>query len=156
MVRGLSSRDPAHRARSGSLGLGDGNRKQPVVAREELPTLGIDFVWVREALDTSRPMGDAMFTIVAAMREESGSITPMEWKAARQISFRTPILALNTRPGMVSTWRAVRVLKTNGQGGNQRGEHADPQPRQSVRDAQLPSLKQGEATSVLLVDAGVL
>ncbi|MDP2998032.1 MAG: hypothetical protein Q8N47_11125 [Bryobacterales bacterium] len=86
------------------------------MAREEFPTLSIDFVSVREALDTSTPMGNAMFTIVAAMREESGSITPMEWNAARQISFRTTILALNTRPGVVSNWRAVRVLKTNGQG----------------------------------------
>jgi hypothetical protein len=99
-------------------------------------------------------MGNAMFTIIAATREESGSITPMEWRAARQISFRTTILALNIRPSMVSNWRPVRVLKTDGQGGNQRGEHADPQPRQLARDAQRPSLKQGEAASVLLADAG--
>jgi len=94
-------------------GFGNGNRKQPVMAREEFPTLGIDFVSVREALDTSTPMGNAMFTIVAAMREESGSITPMERKAARQSSLRTTVLALNTRPCMVSSWRAVRVLKTD-------------------------------------------
>ena len=95
------------------LNFGNGNRKQLFMAREEFPTLGIDFVSMREALDTSTPMGNAMFPIVAARREESDSITPMEWKAARQISLRTTVLALNTRPGIVSNWRAVRVLKTD-------------------------------------------
>ena len=113
MARGLSGRDPTHQARSESLSFGNGNRKQLAVARKEFPTFGIDFVSVREALDTSTPMGNAMFTIVPAMREESGSITPMERKAARQSSLRTTVLALNTRPCMVSSWRAVRVLKTD-------------------------------------------
>ena len=58
-------------------------------------------------------MGKGIFTIIAAMREESGSIPPMEWKAARQISFRTTVLALNAQPGMVSNWRVVQVLKTD-------------------------------------------
>ncbi len=39
--------------------------------------------------------------ITARLREELGGITPAEWKAARQISFRTTVLALNTEPGMV-------------------------------------------------------
>ncbi len=39
--------------------------------------------------------------ITTRLREELGGITPAEWKAARQISFRTTVLALNVEPGMV-------------------------------------------------------
>ena len=43
--------------------------KQLVLALEEFRSLGIDFVSHREALDTSTPMGKAVFTIIAAMAE---------------------------------------------------------------------------------------
>jgi DNA invertase Pin-like site-specific DNA recombinase len=43
--------------------------KQLVVALEEFHSLGIDFISHQEALDTSTPMGRAMFTIIAAMAE---------------------------------------------------------------------------------------
>jgi len=43
--------------------------KQLVLALEEFRALGIDFVSHQEALDTSTPMGRAMFTIVAAIAE---------------------------------------------------------------------------------------
>ena len=39
--------------------------------------------------------------ITVRLREELGGITPEEWKQARQIGFRTTVLALNTEPGMV-------------------------------------------------------
>jgi hypothetical protein len=39
--------------------------------------------------------------ITVRLREELGGITPEEWKKARQISFRTTVLALSTEPGMV-------------------------------------------------------
>jgi hypothetical protein len=39
--------------------------------------------------------------ITVRLREELGGITPAEWKKARQIGFRTTVLALNTEPGMV-------------------------------------------------------
>jgi hypothetical protein len=35
------------------------------------------------------------------LREELGGITPADWKKARQLTFRTTVLALNTEPGMV-------------------------------------------------------
>jgi len=35
------------------------------------------------------------------LREELGGITPDEWKKARQLSFKTTVLALSTDPGMV-------------------------------------------------------
>lgn len=35
------------------------------------------------------------------LREELGGTSAAEWKAARQLSFRTTVLALNTEPGMV-------------------------------------------------------
>lgn len=43
--------------------------KQLVLALEEFRTLEIDFVSHQEALDTSTPMGKAMFTIIAATAE---------------------------------------------------------------------------------------
>ncbi len=39
--------------------------------------------------------------ITVRLREELGGINAAEWKAARQITFKTTILALNTEPGMV-------------------------------------------------------
>ena len=43
--------------------------KQLVLALEEFRSLGIDFVSHQETLDTSTPMGKAMFTVIAAMAE---------------------------------------------------------------------------------------
>ena len=43
--------------------------KQLVLALEEFRALGVDFVSHQESLDTSTPMGRAMFTIVAAIAE---------------------------------------------------------------------------------------
>ena len=48
--------------------------KQLVLALEEFRCLGIDFVSYQEALDTSTPMGKAMFTIIAAMAELEHSV----------------------------------------------------------------------------------
>jgi hypothetical protein len=39
--------------------------------------------------------------ISVRLREELGGTSAAEWKAARQLSFRTTVLALNTEPGMV-------------------------------------------------------
>lgn len=43
--------------------------EQLVIALAEFKALGIDFVSCQEALDTSTPMGKAMFTIIGAMAE---------------------------------------------------------------------------------------
>ena len=48
--------------------------RQLVLALEEFRALNIDFVSHQEALDTSTPMGKAMFTIIAAMAELERSI----------------------------------------------------------------------------------
>ena len=48
--------------------------KQLILALEEFRALGIDFVSHQEALDTSTPMGKAMFTIIAAMAELERSV----------------------------------------------------------------------------------
>jgi hypothetical protein len=52
-------------------------------------------------LSGSSSKSQAARIITARLREELGGITPAEWRAARQISFRTTVLALNTEPGMV-------------------------------------------------------
>jgi DNA invertase Pin-like site-specific DNA recombinase len=48
--------------------------KQLIQALEEFRSLGIDFISHQEALDTSTPMGKAMFTIIAAMAELERSV----------------------------------------------------------------------------------
>jgi DNA invertase Pin-like site-specific DNA recombinase len=48
--------------------------KQLVLALEEFQVLGIDFVSHQEALDSSTPMGKAMFTVIAAMAELERSL----------------------------------------------------------------------------------
>jgi DNA invertase Pin-like site-specific DNA recombinase len=48
--------------------------KQLVLTLEEFKSLGIEFVSHQEALDTSTPMGKAMFTIVAAIAELERSL----------------------------------------------------------------------------------
>ena len=48
--------------------------KQLVLALEEFRSLGIDFLSYQEALDTSTPMGEAMFAIIAAMAQLERSI----------------------------------------------------------------------------------
>jgi DNA invertase Pin-like site-specific DNA recombinase len=48
--------------------------KHLVTALEEFRTLGIQFVSLREAIDTSTPMGKAMFTIIGAMAELEASL----------------------------------------------------------------------------------
>ena len=48
--------------------------KQLVLTLEEFRSLGIDFASHQEALDTSTPMGKAMFTIIAAMAELERSV----------------------------------------------------------------------------------
>jgi DNA invertase Pin-like site-specific DNA recombinase len=55
--------------------------RQLVLALEEFRSLGIDFVSHQEALDTSTPMGNAMFTIIAAMAELERSVIRERVKA---------------------------------------------------------------------------
>jgi DNA invertase Pin-like site-specific DNA recombinase len=58
--------------------------KQLVLALEEFGALGIDFISHQETLDTSTPMGKAMFTIIAAMAELERSITRERIVAGRR------------------------------------------------------------------------
>jgi DNA invertase Pin-like site-specific DNA recombinase len=55
--------------------------KQLVLALEEFRALGIDFVSQQEALDTSTPMGKAVYTILAAMAELESAVTLERVKA---------------------------------------------------------------------------
>ena len=75
--------------------------KQLILALEEFRALGIEFVSYQEALDTSTPMGKAMFTIIAAMAELERSV------------IRERVLA------------GVEYAKRNGtRSGKQSGDHA--------------------------------
>jgi len=43
--------------------------KHLVIALEQFQALGIDFISINESVDTSTPMGKAMFTVIGAMAE---------------------------------------------------------------------------------------
>jgi DNA invertase Pin-like site-specific DNA recombinase len=90
--------------------------KQLVLALEEFHSLGIDFVSHQEALDTSTPMGRAMFTIIGAMAELEREVirerTAAGLEHARQHGTRSgkPI----GRPRAV--FRHDQVLQLHGEG----------------------------------------
>jgi DNA invertase Pin-like site-specific DNA recombinase len=90
--------------------------KQLVLALEEFRALGIDFISHQEALDTSTPMGRAMFTIIGAMAELERDVirerTAAGLEYARQHGTRSgkPI----GRPRAV--FRHDQVLQLHGEG----------------------------------------
>jgi len=90
--------------------------KQLVLALEEFRSLGIDFISHQEALDTSTPMGRAMFTIIAAMAELERDVirerTTAGFEYARQHGTKSgkPI----GRPRAV--FRRDQVLQLRGEG----------------------------------------
>src|SRR5262249_13032570 len=90
--------------------------KQLVLALEEFRALGIDFVSYQEALDSSSPMGKAMFTIIAAMAELERSIIPERVVAgldyARQHGTKSGNLV--GRPRAVFRWDQVAGLRAAG------------------------------------------
>jgi DNA invertase Pin-like site-specific DNA recombinase len=62
--------------------------KQLVLALEEFRALGIDFVSHQESLDSSTPMGRAMFTIIAAIAELERNIIRTRRRGARIRSYK--------------------------------------------------------------------
>jgi DNA invertase Pin-like site-specific DNA recombinase len=48
--------------------------KQLIDALEEFPHLGVDFISITEQIDTSSPMGKAMFTVISAIAEFERSL----------------------------------------------------------------------------------
>jgi len=46
------------------------------------------------------------------LREETGGITPAEWRYAREVEFRTTVLALAVEPGMVCSLAGFEALPT--------------------------------------------
>jgi DNA invertase Pin-like site-specific DNA recombinase len=58
--------------------------KHLVLALEEFRALGIQFVSLREAIDTSTPMGKAMFTIIGAMAELESALISERTAAAME------------------------------------------------------------------------
>jgi DNA invertase Pin-like site-specific DNA recombinase len=48
--------------------------KHLVIALEQFQSLGVDFISLNEAVDTSTPMGKAMFTVIGAMSELESNI----------------------------------------------------------------------------------
>jgi len=57
-----------------------------VVALDEFRSLGVDFVSHQEALDTSTPMGAAMFTIISAMAQLEVDILRERTKAGMAVA----------------------------------------------------------------------
>lgn len=58
--------------------------KHLVMALDEFRALGVQFVSLREAIDTSTPMGKAMFTIIAAMAELESALISERTAAAME------------------------------------------------------------------------
>ncbi len=112
--------------------------KQLVLALEEFRSLGIDFVSHQEVLDSSTPMGKAMFTIIAAMAELERSVIRERVVAgleyARQHGTRSgrPI----GRPRAVFDRSAAVQLRTEGKSLGPRGS---PQNR-PLRDTSKPAI----------------
>ena len=90
--------------------------KQLIQALEEFRSLGIDFVSHQEALDTSTPVGKAMFTIIAAMAELERSVirervmAGMEYARVRGTKSGRPI----GRPRAVFRRDEARELRDQG------------------------------------------
>ncbi len=90
--------------------------KQLVLALEEFRALGIDFISYQEALDSSTPMGKAMFTIIAAMAELERSVirervvAGLEYARERGTRSGKPI----GRPRAVFRRDRVRELRAEG------------------------------------------
>ena len=90
--------------------------KQLILALEEFRSLDIDFISHQEALDTSTPMGQAMFTIIAAMAELERSVirervvAGMEYARVRGTKSGKPI----GRPRMIFRRDEARELRAQG------------------------------------------
>jgi DNA invertase Pin-like site-specific DNA recombinase len=91
--------------------------EQPVLALAEFRALGIDFVSSQEALDTSTPMGKAMFTIIGAMAELERNVTRERVVAGIEHArvHGTKSGSAIGRPRVVFDRAAVVELRTAGQ-----------------------------------------
>jgi DNA invertase Pin-like site-specific DNA recombinase len=90
--------------------------KQLVLALEEFRALGIDFISHQEALDTSTPMGKAMFTIIAAMAELERGVTRERVVAGLRYAQQYGTRSGNPigRPKAVFDRDEARVLRAQG------------------------------------------
>jgi len=88
-----------------------------VTALEEFKTIGVSFVSLREQVDTSTPMGKAMFTIIAAIAElerdliRERVIAGIRRAQAQGKHCGRPVVELDLRPA-VSMLREGHGLKT--------------------------------------------
>ena len=92
--------------------------KHLVLALHEFRSLGIQFVSLREAIDTSTPLGQAMFTIIAAMAElESALISERTTAAMEYTPAFTVRAAANPsdagRGSFAATWLTSSASKEN-------------------------------------------
>jgi DNA invertase Pin-like site-specific DNA recombinase len=81
-------------------------------ALEEFSALGIDFVSLHEAVDTSTPLGRAMFTIVAAIAELERSTIRERCTAGRKAAVRRGVRF--GRPAVEVNVSKIRTLRQEG------------------------------------------
>jgi DNA invertase Pin-like site-specific DNA recombinase len=124
--------------------------EQLVLALAEFRGLGIDFVSSQEALDTSTPMGKAMFTIIGAMAELERNVIRERILAGLEHARvkGTKSGAAIGRPSAVfdrakiiglrnagTSWRDIASALKVGVGTVRRAYHSVPKPSSSQRAA---------------------
>ena len=129
--------------------------KQLVMALDEFHSLGIDFISHQEALDTSTPMGRAMFAIIGAMAELERNVIKertaagVEYARHHGTKSGKPI----GRPKVVFSRDEVLKLHTEGMSGRQiarRLQVGEGTVRRAVRDAfACPEVRQNPAAEAL-------
>jgi len=90
--------------------------RQLVNALEEFRVLGIDFVSHQEALDTSTPMGKAMFAVIGAMAELERDVIRERVVAGLDHARRSGTKSGRAigRPRIIARWDRIVELRSAG------------------------------------------
>jgi len=136
--------------------------KHLVTALDELRSLRIRFVSLREAIDTSTPMGKAMFTIIGAMAELESSLISERTAAAMEYtrSHGTRTGRSIGRPRLVFDRERALAMRTAGMSYRQIARDLGVSPARlhaalkEYRGTRSEKARAGESDSALVEKAG--